>query len=235
MKEWSQLTNCEIAELDRRLPLIIPVGLIEAHGAHLPVSVDVATAGYFSRRIAENTGAVLLPVIPYGFADEMAGYPGTLGVRAETLMAVIEDLSCALCGHGFTRQIFLSGHGANKAVVELAFWRVWKKHPGLRAACWNYWTEAGLSTIHHADKGETEIAMAVGLPVQMEKAAKFHVKKPWYKIRSRSELDPASGGINGDPSAASAQEGAKMHDIVIDLLSKKVSEIIAFETREPIL
>lgn len=233
MKEWNQLTNCEIAELDRRLPLIIPVGLIEAHGAHLPVSVDVATAEYFSRRIAEKSGAILMPAIAYGFADEMAGYPGTLGVRAQTLMAVIEDLSCALCRHGFIRQIFLSGHGANKNVVELAFWRIWEKHPDLRAVCWNYWTEAGLSTIHHADKGETEIAMAVGLSAQMEKAAPFHVKKPWYKIRSRSELDPASGGINGDPTAASPEEGNRMRELVIDLLSKKVSEIIASETREP--
>jgi len=232
MKEWNQLTNFEIASLDRRLPVIIPVGLIEAHGAHLPVSVDVATASYFSRKIAENTGAILLPTITYGFADEMAGYPGTLGLRAETLMAVVEDLSCALCGHGFTRQIFLSGHGANKAVVELAFWRIWNKHPDLRAVCWNYWTEAGLTTIHHADKGETEIALAVGLPAQMEKAGKFHVQKPWYKIRSRSELDPVSGGVNGDPTAASAEEGAKMHDIVIARLSEKVMEIIASETRD---
>ncbi|MEI6350691.1 MAG: creatininase family protein [Verrucomicrobiota bacterium] len=229
MREWNCLTSIEIAALDRRLPLIIPVGLVEAHGAHLPVSVDVATAEYFSRKIAENTGAILMPGITFGFADEMAGYPGTLGVRAETLMAVVEDLSSALCQQGFSRQIFLSGHGANKPVVELAFWKIWKKHPELRAVCWNYWTEAGLTTIHHADKGETEIAIAVGLPAQMEKAQTFHVKKPWYKIRSRSELDPLSGGVNGDPTQASAEEGAQMRDQVIRILSEKVSKVIAAE------
>lgn len=232
MKEWCQLTSFEIAALDRRLPVIIPVGLVEAHGAHLPVSVDVATAEYFSRGIAENTGAILMPGITYGFADEMAGYPGTLGVRAETLMSVVEDLSCALCGQGFTRQIFLSGHGANKQAVELAFWRIWTRHPELRAVCWNYWTEAGLTSIHHADKGETEIAMAVGVRAEMDKAQPFHVKKPWYKIRSRSELDPASGGVNGDPSQAVAEEGIAMRDRVILNLSQKVCEIIAAESGE---
>jgi len=230
MKEWNQLSSIEIAQLDRRLPVIIPVGLVEAHGAHLPVCVDIFTAEFFSRRIAEKTGAILMPTIAYGFADEMAGYDGTLGVRAETLMAVVEDLSCALCAQGFTRQIFLSGHGANKGAVELAFYNVWRKHPELKAVCWNYWTEAGLTTIHHADKGETEIALAVGIPAEMKKAKAFHVKKPWYKIRSRSELDPASGGVNGDPTQASAEEGAKMRDQVIEKLSQKVSEIITFES-----
>jgi len=61
MIEWKHLTSAEIPNLDKRLPVIIPVGLIEAHGSHLGLSVDLDTAEYFSRRIAEGSGQSLRP------------------------------------------------------------------------------------------------------------------------------------------------------------------------------
>ncbi|MCC7476027.1 MAG: creatininase family protein [Pirellulales bacterium] len=226
MKEWCQLTSDEIAALDRKLPVIMPLGLLESHGPHLATSVDIDTAVFFARRIAENTGAILLPPMPYGFADEMAEYVGTLGVRADTLATVITDLSCHLCKHGFKRQIFLSGHGANRLPVELAFYRIWEEYPDLQAAYWNYWTEAGLSNLSHADKGETEIAVAVGTRAHLDRAKDSTVSKPWYRIRSRAAISPGTGGVNGSPSQANPQEGQRVCDEVVRALSAKVMRII---------
>lgn len=227
MKEWSQLTSEEIASLDRDLPVILPIGLIEAHGPHLATSVDMDTAAYFARQIAIRTGAILLPVLPYGFADEMAEYPGTLGVGADTMVSIITDLSCQLCSHGFKRQIFLSGHGANKLPTEMAFHRIWETHPGLQVAYWNYWTEAGFNNISHADKGETEIALAVGTKGHMERVKDYKVSKPWYRLRSRHALNPDSGGINGEPSKTDLKEGERVRDEIVRILSEKISSIIS--------
>ncbi len=226
MNEWSQLTSDEVASLDRNLPVILPIGLVEAHGPHLATSVDMDAASYFARRIAENTGSILLPLLPYGFADEMAEYTGTLGVCAETLTAVITDLSSHLCAHGFKRQIFLSGHGANKLPAELALYRIWKKYPDLQAVYWNYWTEAGFTKIAHADKGETEIALAVGTKAHMDRVQDFKVNKPWYRIRSRHALNPISGGVNGEPSKADLTEGVRVRDEIVRILTEKVQAII---------
>lgn len=226
MNEWSQLTSDEVDALDRRLPVIIPLGLIEAHGPHLATSVDMDTAAYFARRIAGNTGAILLPLLPYGFADEMAEYTGTLGLTADTMAAVIADLSRHLCGHGFRRQIFLSGHGANKLPVEMAFHRIWKDYPDLQAVYWNYWSEAGYNSISHADKGETEIAMAVGTRSCMELVKDFKVTKPWYRLRSRHALNPTSGGINGEPTKADPSVGERVRDDIVHILTQKVNAII---------
>lgn len=233
MIEWSRLTNDEIAALDRRLPVILPLGLIEAHGPHLATSVDTDTAQYFARRIAENTGAILLPPVHYGFADEMRGYPGTLGVSLETMTAVLADLSAQLCAHGFLRQIWFSGHGANKSAAEPALHRVWKAHPDLRACYWNYWTEAGFDGISHADKGETEIALAVGTPWYPDRARDFRVNKTWFRIRSRAALSAESGGINGEPTKADAAAGERARDEIVRILSDKVAAIIAVEFQNP--
>ena len=229
MIEWVTLTSEEIGAVDRRLPVIIPLGLVEAHGPHLPLSVDVECGAYFARRVAEESGAILAPLLPYGFADEMQEYPGTLGLKAETLTQVIVDLSEMFCFHGFSRQIFLSGHGANRMPVEMAFHRVWQNYQDLRAVYWNYWSGAGFSGIHHADQGETEIAMAVGLPVKTDRVKDFQLSKPWYAIRSRFELQPDSGGINGQPSFANPENGQRMRDEIVRILTGKVRNIIHLE------
>lgn len=229
MIEFTQLTSTEIESVDKRLPVIIPIGLVEAHGPHLPLSVDIDTAAYFSRAIAKNAGAILAPQIYYGFADEMREYPGTIGLTADTLTTVIKEISTMFCRSGFTRQIFLSGHGANKIPTELAFFKVWELFPDLKAVCWNYWTEAGMTHIHHADKGETEIAMSVGTKAYMDRAVDFKVNKPWYKIRSRYALDQSSGGINGEPTKAVLEEGEAARDEIVRILSEKVSAIIKAE------
>ncbi len=229
MIEWKHLTNDEIDRLDRRLPVIVPVGLIEAHGPHLAVSVDSDTADYFARRLAENTGAILAPIVHYGYADEMGEYPGTLGVTADTLAAVYTDLATRLAARGFVRQIWLSGHGANKIPFEIALPRIWERFPAARLGYWNYWTEAGFTKIHHADQGETEIALAVGTRAAMDRVRDFKVDKPWYRLRSRHALDPASGGINGCPSRSDPAAGLRDRDEIVRLLSEKVRAIIAQE------
>lgn len=229
MKEWIKLTSDEINELDRNLPVLVPLGLVEAHGPHLAVSVDVDTASYFSKTVAEKTGAIVAPCLPYGFADEMREYPGTLGVTAETLMSIVIDLCTRFCEQGFKKIIFITGHGANKIPCELAFFRLWEKYPDFKGICWNWWSDCGITGIHHADKGETEVAIAVGTRSVMEKVKDFQLEKPWYKIRSRYTLAPDSGGINGKPSEADIENGKRVRDQAVKVLTNKVSN--AFENR----
>jgi len=229
MIEWKHLTSDEVSGIDRRLPVLVPVGLVEAHGPHLALSVDCDTADYFSRAIATNTGAILAPIVNYGYADEMAGYPGTVGVTADTLAAVYTDLAGHFCAQGFTRQIWLSGHGANKVPFDIALPRIWQRHPDARLVYWNYWTEAGFTRISHADQGETEIALAVGTRAHMDRVRDFKVAKPWYRLRSRHAICPETGGINGEPSKATLAAGERVRDEIVRLLSEKVRAIIAAE------
>lgn len=222
MIEWVKLTNEEFVQVDKNLPVIVPVGLVEAHGPHLSLGLDIDTAEFFSRKIAENTGCILAPIINYGFADAMKEYPGTIGVTPETLASVVKDISKLFCFHGFKKVIFISGHGANKIGCELGFWQVWESYPDFKPAYWNWWTEAGITGVHHADKGETEAAMSVGSIVYMDRVRDYKFKKPWHMVRSRCAYQPDSGGINGEPSTADPLEAEQLKEQVIRVLSDKV-------------
>jgi len=227
MIDWLKLSSKQVAALDKNLPVIVPIGLVEAHGPHLAVSVDIDSCTYFAKEVALRTGAILAPALPYGFADEMREYPGTLGVSADTFMLVIKDLCFQFCQQGFKKVIFITGHGANKTPCEMAFYAVWEKYPDFKGVCWNWWSDCGITGIHHADKGETEVALALGTPSFMEAVKDFKVKKPWYKIRSRYALDPESGGINGNPSEADIENGRKVVEKAVEALTAKVLEAIA--------
>ncbi len=224
--ELRHLTSEEIEGLDRRLPVILPIGIVEAHGPHLSVSVDMDTADYFARAITDQTGAILAPSFNYGFADEMREYPGTFGLRPHTLSAAMSDLIENFCFHGFDRIILLSGHGANKMPCEMAFWKVWETYPNARLAYWNWWTEAGIQGIHHADDGETQVAAVVGSRYYPERAVDFKIDKPWYKLRSRHAINPRSGGINGAPTKTDLAKGEEARKQVIEVLSARVRKII---------
>lgn len=223
---WSNFTNDEILELDKNIPIILPIGLIEAHGSHMTVGFDNESADYFSKEIANRTGAILAPIINYGFADTNKEYPGTIGLMPRTLTLLIKDICEMFCFHGFTNIIILSGHGANKAPCEMAFYEVWEKYKNFKPVYWNWWEIAGLKGIHHADKGETEIALAIGSTVYTSRAKDFIVKKSWYKERSRHEAMPDSGGINGKPTEADIEKGKEMVEIVINGISNQINDII---------
>jgi creatinine amidohydrolase len=222
MIQFANLTSDEVRTLDRSLPVIIPLGLIEAHGHHLSLGLDNDAALYFSRRLAEETGAVLAPALFYGFADAMREYPGTIGLTVETLSLVICEIASAFCAQGFLKHIYLSGHGANKLACELAFHKAWRTYPDLKAVYWNYWSEAGYNKIHHADKGETEIALAIGSIVHLERARDYTFSKPWYLVPSRFRLQPETGGINGAPTQADPAEGERMREDIVRRLVEKI-------------
>jgi creatinine amidohydrolase len=226
MIEWSKLTDPEVEALDRKLPVILPVGLIEAHGAHLESGFDTFSAEYFARRLCEETGAILLPTIPYGFADTNWEYTSTLGVKAETLGLVIADLCTMLCHHGFKKIIVLSGHGGNGTGVTLGFQRAFEKYPDMKPAHWCYFLTAGVP-MSHADEKETALAIAIGGTVHMDRAEDFIFKKPWHEVYSRKVFAPKAGGMNGKATLATREMGEEILARIMPPLVEKLKAAIA--------
>ena len=68
---------------------ILPVGAIEQHGPHLPISVDHFQAEVVSRAVAENMDAFLLPGIAYGNSEAHTGFKGTVSISSDTLKNIV--------------------------------------------------------------------------------------------------------------------------------------------------
>jgi creatinine amidohydrolase len=128
LPDWCRLTSEQIgaAAADPATVVLIPLGAIEQHGRHLPVDVDLHAAAAVCEAVAERDPNVLVgPAIPWGFSASHAAFPGTITLRAETLLGLLRDVCRSVLGSGFRTVVIVNGHNSNmwlagQAVAELA-------------------------------------------------------------------------------------------------------------------
>jgi len=90
------LSNPLIFKEIRKKPIaVIPVGSIEQHGPHLPVSTDSDIISYIAKKVSEKTGFLLLPTIEYGVSFEHHPF-FNMSVSHSTLEKVLLDLCISL-------------------------------------------------------------------------------------------------------------------------------------------
>jgi creatinine amidohydrolase len=94
---------------------ILPVGVVEEHGAHLPLGLDSFAAEAYAEAAAphlEEKGysVILAPTISYGVARAAIDFPGTLSLEPETLKSLVLDIGRSLAKHGLDRLAILNGH-----------------------------------------------------------------------------------------------------------------------------
>jgi creatinine amidohydrolase len=103
-----------LADAGRALT-ILPVGVVEEHGAHLPLGLDSFAAEVYAASAAphlEKAGyeVVVAPTINYGVARAAIDFPGTLSVEPETLRSMVVEIGRSLARHGLTKLVILNGH-----------------------------------------------------------------------------------------------------------------------------
>lgn len=118
-------TMDQISEGSKKNTLILlPVGILEEHGPHLPVNTDNVIANDISYLIAERLNPRIqtwvLPTIWAGYhGKHLAQLPGSIKVKQETLFNYIYDICESLCLGGFKKIAIINGHGQNPAVLEI--------------------------------------------------------------------------------------------------------------------
>ncbi|MCC8166538.1 MAG: creatininase [Planctomycetes bacterium] len=103
--------------------LIFIVGATEQHGPHLPVGVDSFIPEGVMRKVADLTGAVLAPVMPYGFKSNPRsgggeGFQGTYSLNGATVIAVVRDILSAFMRKGWKNIFVLNWHYENVEFVH---------------------------------------------------------------------------------------------------------------------
>ncbi|MBW2123008.1 MAG: creatininase family protein, partial [Deltaproteobacteria bacterium] len=94
----------------RTQTVLIPVGSLEEHGGHLPLATDTVEAYELARRAAEVVDVFVSPPLPYGVLRSTRDHPGSVGISAGTLRAVVRDIVHSLYRQGLRRFILVSGH-----------------------------------------------------------------------------------------------------------------------------
>jgi creatinine amidohydrolase len=120
-----ELRGPQIEALDRdRTLFILPVGMLEVHGPHLPIGTDtlgllyeISNASARLSRALPGWNVVLMPPVHYGQAgaNELGGrltHPGTYAIRQSTLRSLVADLGGQVAQNGFKWIFVMNGHAS---------------------------------------------------------------------------------------------------------------------------
>ena len=116
---------------------VIPVGSTEQH-AQLSLMVDCILSEKVSADAAEPLGVPVFPTVHFGVTPYFRAFPGTISMRLQTFLAVIEDMLDCLKEQGFKRIVLVNGHGGNGSAQQLA--QQWMTdNPGMRVKFHNWY------------------------------------------------------------------------------------------------
>lgn len=201
--------------------LAVPLGSTEQHGPHLPLTTDaeIATAlvvGLSSAR-ADVTAA---PVLSYGASGEHDDFPGTLSIGETALELLLIELGRSAC-LTYGRLLFVNAHGGNAQAVRQAVSRLRDEGRNVRAWSPDWRGDA------HAGRVETSLMLHLAAErVQIERAVAGNpspIAELMMQMRSGGVAAVSQNGVLGDPTGASAGEGAHMLATAIGDLSKWVA------------
>jgi creatinine amidohydrolase len=243
IRELRNMTRDEVAEAIDDYPVaILPLGATEQHGHHLPLGVDVMLAEGISRRVAEETGALLLPAVPLGYTWEWLDIPGTVSIQQHHVEALIKDVALGVSRYGVELLVLINGHEANDASMKYAVRElqdevsmpvVYFFYPGLSEVMAEHCESPTWHGMIHACELETSLMLALYPEhVRMDRAVAEYPERPSLYGRSTISLgDLSESGVYGDPTKATAEKGRQMLDAFVGTISENVREAYALAQR----
>ena len=223
MTNWENLTMPAFEEWRHKAAtVILPIGAVEEHGPHLPLGTDAFHAIEVARRVAELRPLLVAPPVFYGLCRSTREHPGTVTISADTLRALVFDLGREFHRQGMKHLLFLSGHagGTHMAAIVEAGERLMEKLPEVRVAVVNI-LELFREVLAdqpdlvrakgdgHAGEVETALMLAISPHLVRGTApAEWPTFPKYILVRDKTKFWP--GGVWGDPSGATADQGEKI-------------------------
>ncbi|MEY2554575.1 MAG: creatinine amidohydrolase [Ilumatobacteraceae bacterium] len=249
---FANLSGPQVAErLSDRSIIVQPLGAIEQHGPHLPLSTDsvvaTAVAEAAVAEVGEELDVWLMPTLQYTKSNEHAWSAGTVWLSATTLLAVIDDIGRCVATSPAKRLVFLNGHGGNSSLLSVANREVRLKHglmtflthPGMPVDQGGTSPESELGMGVHGGTDETSIMLHLAPDLcDMSKAERRVPDKladnTYVRFGGRVSFgwlsnDFHADGYIGDPTAASAERGAALFAGSVSSFCSALREISVFD------
>jgi creatinine amidohydrolase len=244
---WHEQSWPKIGQLEKELPVVVPLGSVEQHGHHLPLCVDSVQVTAIAERAEAQLadGALFLPTLWLGSSEHHKDFPGTISLPPSLYAENIKSIARSILRAGFRRIFFLNGHGGNETPAAQALTELVGECDAadashlLLASWWQLGRDVlnaerhGMSTpsISHACEYETSLMLAVRPDLVDCNATQLCppvLTGPWYhseyggkvKVFRRFHRLTRAGSM-GAPTAASAAKGQSM-------LTALTNEIVNF-------
>lgn len=246
---WDTLTSAQLAQVDKNIPVLLPLAATEQHGPHLPVATDRLIGEYFANMLNKeiNDSILILPAVSVGCSDHHIEFPGTLSLSHATFLSVVKDVIASVLHHGFYKIILFNSHGGNQGIGQVALEQLGYEHPSAHFVSVTWWviakeylekiTETGRGGTGHACEFETSLIQLMApelvhsdliqkggnVPTfSWAEGDMLHGPKASYY---RNMKTMTSNGVFGNPIAASVEKGKRITACVVDSLKQVVADL----------
>lgn len=244
-RRLEEMTSTEVAQaIGEGASALFPVGAVEQHADYLPLGTDAFAAVAVAEDVAVRTGAVVVPPLWWGFSPHHMWLAGTITLRPETIVAVVVDVCEALGAHGFQKVVIINGHRvANLPPLQLGAWHASETLTGTEVSLVDLedlatplCTELDMLPFGHGDECETahllhlrrELVHEELIPRRTPPGHTTGAPTPIPTVsfpppRWHSAGKTLAEATTGFPSRATAENGARVHQAMVDQLVALVS------------
>lgn len=232
------LTKDRYAQLAGQRTFVLPVGILEEHGPHLPLGTDIFQAEAVVDEAAARTGSVVLPTLNYGNCHSTRPFPGSISLSFDTMRRIGVEILEELSRHGVRSVAIVSGHAGSghMRALKQAGRDVIAEDPELSVALLSEWAvlfERGGETVDGVEipeadghAGTMETARILDLrPDLVEDPPSEHFPEEEGFVLTPTPEEAMPDGYIGDPSQAEAALGRVLHEIAVDALSELFEDI----------
>lgn len=224
------LYNLKNYEIKSGKKIIIPLGSMEQHGPHLPISTDTIIAEYLANQLTKKISSYVLPGIPYGVSFEHRPF-FNISISNDVLSELLSQICISLGENGFNQIIILNGHRGNMGVLQYIPQIVERNNPKVNVFGINYWHLIERE-FDHGGFVETSLMLAIEPKlVQMQMAKRGYLNKKRLNstyttfLSNTSSFKITRNGVLGDPRKATKEEGKKIISITMKNLVRILKEL----------
>jgi creatinine amidohydrolase len=116
---WEELTAAEFRSAIQQSQgtCLLPFGILEKHGAHLPLGTDLLKVRYAALHAAEQDYAVVFPEYYFGQIFEAEHEPGTVAYSTHLQLDLLQETTGEMARNGCKKIIIVNGHGGNESLL----------------------------------------------------------------------------------------------------------------------
>ena len=117
--QWEEMTAGDFQQgVERaRGVCVLPFGIIEKHGPHLPLGTDLINVRYATLKGAQQEYAIVFPAYYFGQIFEARHEPGTLAYSAKLQMELLQETTDEMGRNGCKKIVIVNGHGGNNNLL----------------------------------------------------------------------------------------------------------------------
>ncbi|WP_138127877.1 creatininase family protein [Pseudalkalibacillus caeni] len=219
--------------------VLVPIGMVEAHGPHCALGTDVLIPREFVKRLEEKIGDKMLmaPEVAYGHSWGLSPFAGTIDISSEAFSNYVFEICRGFYKNGFTNIILLNGHGGNIANLEIVAEKLADLGGRVLTLSWFIDYREQIKEIAsepgHAGEDETSLVLAIDPKLAYTEGVGNHEipipKKLKFKDGGRT-LYPE--GFSGNAGAASVEKGERLYDLLTDLIEKDIEMLWEIESKQ---